>query len=577
MKIKLLVFKPKKLVRTFILVLLAVFTVVPLAAAAGEEAILILDASGSMWGQIENEPKIAIAKRVVNGLLVDLPTDHQLGLFAYGHNRKGDCKDIEEIAAVGAERATIKAAVSRLNPKGKTPMTTAVKMAAGKLRYTEDKATVVLISDGIETCAPDPCSAASALEQAGVDFTAHVIGFDVQEENEQAQLRCIAENTGGKFISVDNAEDLGEALQSTVVAAPAVVESNLYLRATELKGGKVIETGLSWTITPSESTSDAVIHKTGTGSIEETVAPGTYDIAVARPSDGLKGSARMVEIAPNGAKTITVPLEFTLQATLVVEPQRVGSAGADISVAFTGPEREGDYISIAEKGESASHYKAYRYVKAGNPVKLRLPVEPGDYEVRYVLGQPYRVLARLDHTVNAAAATLSAPDSASSGTTIPVEFTGPADSGDFITITKPAAGAQSYSSYAYTRNGSPGEIKMPLKPGEYELRFVQGNTKVLARRAINVTAAVATLTAPASASIGESIKVDFTGPTESGSFITVTAPDAREADYGDYAYTKTGSPAALRMPEVAGEYEIRYVQGNKKILARQPIQVTPIR
>jgi len=59
-------------------------------------------------------------------------------------------------------------------------------------------------------------------------------------------LRCLAENTGGQFVSAANAAELTEALQTTVVEAPeaAPSEANIYLRATELKGGDVIEEGL---------------------------------------------------------------------------------------------------------------------------------------------------------------------------------------------------------------------------------------------------------------------------------------------------------------------------------------------
>jgi len=87
-----------------------------------EDAILILDASGSMWGQIEGTAKIEIAKTVLDGLLDDLPATSRLGLMAYGHNKKGDCSDIEMLSALGANRDDIKTAVKGISPKGKTPI-----------------------------------------------------------------------------------------------------------------------------------------------------------------------------------------------------------------------------------------------------------------------------------------------------------------------------------------------------------------------------------------------------------------------------------------------------------------------
>jgi len=205
-----------------------------------------------------------------------------------------------------------------------------------------------------------------------------------------------------------------------------------------------------------------------------------------------------------------------------------------------------------------------------------MPVEPGEYEVRYMLGQPIRTLASVDITATPAEATLTAPATAIAGEEITVEFTGPpAGSGDWITVVAPDAPDNKYGDYHYTRQGSPGKLRMPLEAGDYEIRFVQGNKKVLARKAITVTAALATVSGPETAVAGEEVQVEFTGPEPaSGDWITVTAPDAPENKYNSYHYTRQGSPATVRMPLDAGEYELRYVQGNKKVIARQPITVS---
>ncbi|QVL49670.1 MAG: hypothetical protein KFB96_03970 [Thiocapsa sp.] len=80
--------------------------------------ILVLDASGSMWQQVDGTPKIALAREVVGQLLDALPADQALGLWAYGHNRKGDCEDIEALVPVGTDnRAAIRAAVAGSTPR----------------------------------------------------------------------------------------------------------------------------------------------------------------------------------------------------------------------------------------------------------------------------------------------------------------------------------------------------------------------------------------------------------------------------------------------------------------------------
>lgn len=192
--------------------------------AAQARTMLVLDASGSMWGQIGGKTKISIAREAVARML-DRWQGGDLGLMAYGHNRKNDCGDIQVLQAIGPDTAAgIRAQVNALNPKGMTPITASVRMAAEQLRYTERKATVILVSDGEETCNADPCALGKELEAMGVDFTAHVVGFDIQKGSKaQHQLRCLAANTGGRYLDASDAAELNKALGEVAAskAAPA--------------------------------------------------------------------------------------------------------------------------------------------------------------------------------------------------------------------------------------------------------------------------------------------------------------------------------------------------------------------
>ena len=189
-------------------------------ALAADRAIIILDASGSMWAQIDGKARIDIAKQTLREVLAGVPADLELGFMAYGHRSKGDCNDIEMLVdpAPGTAEA-ISAAADALSPKGKTPLSAAVRMAAEQLKYTETKATVVLITDGIETCEADPCALASELEAAGVDFTVNVVGFGLSRE-EGAAVQCLADNTGGKYLSADDGDALKDAIDAAVSDAP---------------------------------------------------------------------------------------------------------------------------------------------------------------------------------------------------------------------------------------------------------------------------------------------------------------------------------------------------------------------
>lgn len=207
--------------RRFVLSLAtAFFGFAGVASAQTGDAILILDASGSMWGQVDGQTKITAARKAVDSILSKWKASDRLGLIAYGHRTKGDCKDIELVVPVGDFDANkIRSAVRGLNPKGKTPMADSLRAAAEALRSSENTSTVILVSDGIETCSPDPCAVAAELKKAGVGFTAHVIGFDVTDPTAKNQLQCIARATGGVYLDANNASGLEEALGKAVQAA----------------------------------------------------------------------------------------------------------------------------------------------------------------------------------------------------------------------------------------------------------------------------------------------------------------------------------------------------------------------
>nr|WP_298104608.1 VWA domain-containing protein [uncultured Shinella sp.] len=187
---------------------------------AADKTMIVLDASGSMWGQIDGRSKIDIARETLGTVLKSVPVGTELGLMVYGHREKGSCSDIELAVPPGAgTENAITAFVNGINPKGKTPLSQSVEQAADILKYTEEKATVVLVTDGLETCEADPCALASALEKKGVDFTTHVVGFGLTEE-EGKQVACLAENTGGKYFKASDAAQLVAALTETVAEAP---------------------------------------------------------------------------------------------------------------------------------------------------------------------------------------------------------------------------------------------------------------------------------------------------------------------------------------------------------------------
>jgi Ca-activated chloride channel family protein len=243
---------------------------------ARSNLIFILDASGSMWGQIEETPKIAIAKEVLTGLIKDLPGDVHVGLVAYGHRRKGDCKDVEELVPLSpVDKEKLIAEIQEINPKGKTPITLSVQMTADKIKVLEDETTIILVSDGKETCEGDPCALVKELKKLGIKFVMHVIGFDVTEE-ERAQLECMAKAGGGEYFTAKTAGQFKMAAKKVVEKAQEIG----YLRVTALKNGAPFQA----TMVVYPSGQDKSLFTTSTvveeGDKGKKLKPGTYDIRV---------------------------------------------------------------------------------------------------------------------------------------------------------------------------------------------------------------------------------------------------------------------------------------------------------
>ncbi|TPK57971.1 VWA domain-containing protein [Mesorhizobium sp. B2-4-19] len=307
---------------------------------AANKVIIILDASGSMWAQIDGKPKLEIARESLRTVLQSVPADDEIGFMAYGHREKGSCDDIQLIVPPQAGSASaITDAADSLKFLGKTPLTAAVKQAAEALKYTEDKATVVLITDGLETCGGDPCALGKELKASGVDFTADVVGFGLTAD-EGKQIACLAENTGGKYIQASDEKALQEALVETVAAPapapapepapapapapePAKPEFNFMPTAVLAEGGDPVTDGNAWEVYKARSDGTRGDNVTTEyGAYKANLEPGDY-VIVARD-----GEAKVEQKVKIEAGQVAKPL-FTLNAgTLIIHPRP--SAGADV-------------------------------------------------------------------------------------------------------------------------------------------------------------------------------------------------------------------------------------------------------
>ncbi|NOT72136.1 MAG: VWA domain-containing protein [Hyphomicrobium sp.] len=199
-------------------------------ASCSQDVMIVFDASGSMGGTDMNSvtPRIGKVREALAKVLPDVAPVRPMGLIVYGPGAANNCNSIELRLkpALNAD-AAIMHDVNSTVPAGRTPLTASVSQAADVLDYKSKPATIVLITDGEETCGGDPCGVASALKRNAKDLTIHVIGYkDPLAIKGPFGSRCMADATGGKYIAVDTTDQLIAALRATlgcpfVTQAPA--------------------------------------------------------------------------------------------------------------------------------------------------------------------------------------------------------------------------------------------------------------------------------------------------------------------------------------------------------------------
>lgn len=283
-----------------------------------------------------------------------------------------------------------------------------------------------------------------------------------------------------------------------------------------------------------------------------------------------------IRYVANRSKTVLGRAPITVTAaTATLNAPAAAPLGTVLSVAWTGPDNEGDYITVVAKGTPDGRYDNYAETKKGSPLNLTLPPDAGEAELRYMTGKGAKVLARRDLKVIKPETSITAPDEVTAGKVFAVTWVGPNNPGDYITIVAQGTPDGRYDNYAETRKGPSLQLTAPIQSGDAELRYMTGQgAKVLARRPIRVIAARITLEAPAGITAGAVVPIVWTGPDNRGDYLTIVRQGTPDGQYARYADTSRGSPARVEAPVDAGPAEIRYMSGQgTKVLARRPITV----
>jgi Ca-activated chloride channel homolog len=238
--------------------------------------IVVFDGSGSMAGNIEGVrgSKVVLAREALRRALGKIAPQTRMGLAVFGH-RRGDCGDVELLRPLEPlDVARFGDALDKVNPRGRGPLTTALREAAKSLPAGPGKRSLVLVHDDADNCQQNVCAAAEELRRAAI--VVHVVGLGLRPAD-AAAMACVPQATGGRLFNARTAEQItanleevlrlaggeGEGLDRATAAAlaappsaapqgaaavPAEGPPGLYLRALLAPGTEPIGLPLNWTV-----------------------------------------------------------------------------------------------------------------------------------------------------------------------------------------------------------------------------------------------------------------------------------------------------------------------------------------
>lgn len=226
------------------------YSCLPVVAFAAPQIEFLIDVSGSMNEKGGGgERQIDSARSALLNALKEVPTTTQVALRAYGHrvakeNKAESCRDTELLIPFGqGGRDDFETSLSLLQPKGYTPIAYSLESAKGDFSVeAEGDRTIILLTDGKETCGGDPLQAVKNLRANGLNVRIHTVGFNVDEDTRK-QLRDIAALGEGKYFDAAGATQLRTALRDAAKEAVTIDKSkSVYGRP--VRGGDSYETAV---------------------------------------------------------------------------------------------------------------------------------------------------------------------------------------------------------------------------------------------------------------------------------------------------------------------------------------------
>ena len=176
-----------------------------------------------MGEYLEHKTKVNLVKAMMQRILPQISDDTKVGIRVYGHTCNilayNACRSSELLVPLAENNSRkINHAITKLRPRGMTPITYSLKQAVKKdLAGMNGVKHIILLTDGGENCDESPCDYSIELVKTRKDIKIDVIAFNVHDSDDLAQLQCTADVTGGKFIEADTNAQLVNSMQELIL------------------------------------------------------------------------------------------------------------------------------------------------------------------------------------------------------------------------------------------------------------------------------------------------------------------------------------------------------------------------
>jgi Ca-activated chloride channel family protein len=408
------------------------------AADTAPPVLVIVDGSGSMWGKMDGSQtaKLYAVRDLLRDRLLKAAPQSRIGLASFGHRRKGDCGDVEIITPIeaGGTQGAV-AALEQLNPRGKGPLTAAVREGA-KAIGSGTPGHIVLIHDNADNCSQDICAAANDIAKSNPSLKVHVLSLGLSK-SDRDRMQCLAKTTKGLQFDAGDDSQMADALTAIVKAAgldavaepsapiaaatpavPALGPPGLRLSASLSDGGAPVDGAVSWRIVKAGSPADnPPLVDRQSREINENVDPGRYEVTL---TYGLIRRTLEIDVGTEGPSVRRIDLDGgrlsvtsaaskqgdALRAPVMTITSLRGSENEPASVLWLGREAKTDQAVpagryLVEVADGLARNRSIVEVKPGSTARADLILDTGLLELTATAVSGGPPLDRVLYTVSA--------------------------------------------------------------------------------------------------------------------------------------------------------------------------------